>query len=140
MGSTPARWRRGGLLLCRLRDTLRVCGPPKKQIEERSFLVPPQKAALGLASRPHSCLVPREKWGRKGENTVTEEIKTRQTTEETTNAVESGQRADTGSARYGAERKAMVSWAALLDEAVEVPGRRRKQACPCCRFKDGERH
>jgi len=36
---------------------------------------------------------------------VTEEIKTRQTAEETTSAVESGRRADTGSARYGAERK-----------------------------------
>jgi len=35
---------------------------------------------------------------------VTEEIKTRQTAEETTSAVESGPRADTGSARYGAER------------------------------------
>ena len=53
---------------------------------------------------------------------MTEEIKTRQTAEETTSAVESGQRADTGSARYGAERKAMVSWAALLDEAVKKPG------------------
>jgi hypothetical protein len=66
--------------------------------------------------------VPREKRGRKGENTVTEEIKTRQTAEETTSAVESGQQAGTGSARYGAERKAMVSWAALLDEAVKKPG------------------
>lgn len=44
---------------------------------------------------------------------MTEEIKTRQTAEETTSVVESGQRADTGSARYGAERKAMVSWASL---------------------------
>jgi len=52
---------------------------------------------------------------------VTEEINTRQTVEET-NAVESGQRAVTGSARYGAERKPMVSWAALLDEAVKKPG------------------
>ena len=32
---------------------------------------------------------------------MTEEIKTRQTAEETTSAVKSGQRADTGSARYG---------------------------------------
>jgi len=53
---------------------------------------------------------------------VTEEIKTRQTAEETTSVVEVGQRADTGSARYGAERKAMISWAALLDEAVKKPG------------------
>jgi hypothetical protein len=56
---------------------------------------------------------------------VTEEIKTRQTTDETTSAVESGHPADTGSARYGAERNErtpMASWAALLDEAVRKPG------------------
>lgn len=56
---------------------------------------------------------------------MTEEIKTRQTAEETTSAVDSGLRADTGSARYGAERserKPMVSWAALLEEAVKKPG------------------
>ena len=46
---------------------------------------------------------------------MTEEIKTRQTAEQPS-AVESGQRADTGSARYGAERKPMVSWAARLEE------------------------
>ncbi len=54
-----------------------------------------------------------------------EEIKTRQSAEETTSAVDSGQRAITGSARYGAERnerKPMVSWAALLEEAVRKPG------------------
>ncbi len=28
----------------------------------------------------------------------------------------------TGGARYGAERKPMVSWAALLNEAVKKPG------------------
>jgi hypothetical protein len=37
---------------------------------------------------------------------VTEEIRARQTAEETRSAVESGQRADTGGARRGAERKA----------------------------------
>jgi hypothetical protein len=42
---------------------------------------------------------------------VTEEIKTRLTAEETTSTLESGQRADTGSARYGAERRVMISWA-----------------------------
>ena len=52
---------------------------------------------------------------------MTEEIKTRQTAEGTTSAVESALRAATGSARNGAERKAMVSWAALLDEAVKKP-------------------
>ena len=74
-------------------------------------MAPPQKVALGLASRPHSLLVPREKRGRKGEKTVTEEIKTRLTAEETTSTLESGQGADTGSARYGAERRVMISWA-----------------------------
>jgi len=55
---------------------------------------------------------------------VTEEIKTRQTAEEGTSAAESGQRADTGSASRngGTERKAMASWAVLLDEAVKKPG------------------
>jgi hypothetical protein len=68
--------------------------------------------------------VPREERGRKGENTVTEETKTRQAAAETKSAVESGQRADTvGASRNGGtERKAMVSWAALLDEAVNQPG------------------
>ncbi len=98
MGTAPARWRHGRLLLCRPGDTLRVCGPPKKQIEVRSFLAPPQKAALGLASRPHSLLVPREKRGRKGENAVTEEIKTRQTARASRDVVNSGQQAGTGGA------------------------------------------
>ena len=53
---------------------------------------------------------------------MTEEIKIRQTAKETTSPVESGQQAYTGSARYGAERKPLVSWAALLNEAVEKPG------------------
>jgi hypothetical protein len=50
----------------------------------------------------------REKRGRQGGKTVTEEIKTRQTAEGTTSAVESGQWADTGSERFGAERKGML--------------------------------
>ncbi len=55
---------------------------------------------------------------------MTEEINARQTAEETRSAVESGQRADTGGASRngGTERKPMVSWAALLDEAVKKPG------------------
>lgn len=54
---------------------------------------------------------------------MTEEIKTRQAGQETS-AVESGQRADTvGASVMGrTERKPMVSWAALLDEAVKKPG------------------
>ena len=50
-----------------------------------------EKATLGLAKRPHSLLVPRVKRGRKGEKTVTEKIKSRQTAEETSKAVESSQ-------------------------------------------------
>ncbi len=53
---------------------------------------------------------------------MTEEIKTRQTAEEATSAAESGERTVPGSSRYGAERKAMASWAALLSEAVRRPG------------------
>ena len=55
---------------------------------------------------------------------MTEEIKTRRAAEETKSAVESGQRVDTvGASRNGeTERKAMVSWAALADEAVNQPG------------------
>lgn len=56
---------------------------------------------------------------------MTEEIKTRQTAEGTTSAIESGRRADTSGARSGAERNErapMVSWAALLEEAVKKPG------------------
>jgi len=56
---------------------------------------------------------------------MTEEITIRQTTEETTSAIPAGQEASTMGARYGAERKErkpMVSWAALLDEAVKKPG------------------
>ena len=48
---------------------------------------------------------------------MSEEIKARQTAEETS-AVESGQRADTGSARYDAERKPMLSCAA--EDGAEV--------------------
>jgi antirestriction protein ArdC len=53
---------------------------------------------------------------------MTEEIKIQQTVEQTTGAVPAGQPAFTGSARNGAERKPMISWAALLKEAVTKPG------------------
>ena len=56
---------------------------------------------------------------------MTEEIKIRQTAKEATGAVPAGQQASTVGARYGAERKErkpMVSWAALLHEAVKNPG------------------
>lgn len=49
---------------------------------------------------------------------MTEEITIRQTAAEATRAVRSSQQGITGGARYGAERKPMVSWAALLQEAV----------------------
>lgn len=56
---------------------------------------------------------------------MTEEITIRQTAAEATNAVPSGQPAPTVGARSGAERKdkkPLVSWTALLDEAVSKPG------------------
>jgi hypothetical protein len=39
-----------------------------------------------------------------------------------TENLSAGPQGHTGGARYGAERKPMVSWAALLDEAVKKPG------------------
>jgi hypothetical protein len=65
--------------------------------------------------------VPREKRDRKGENNVTERIQIEQTHSDGSAA----QQGITSDARYGAERrdrKPMVSWAALLDEAVKKPG------------------
>jgi len=53
---------------------------------------------------------------------MTEEIKIQPTAEEAASAVPAGQSALTGSARRSAERKPMVSWAALLQEAVTNPG------------------
>ncbi len=62
---------------------------------------------------------------------TTEEIKARRTAEETTSAVQSGRQptAITGGLATSrderpacAGRKPMVSWAALLDEAVKKPG------------------
>ena len=42
--------------------------------------------------------------------------------EQTCNDGSAAQQGITGGARYGAERKPMVSWAALLQEAVTKPG------------------
>jgi antirestriction protein ArdC len=56
---------------------------------------------------------------------MTEKIKIRQTAEEATGTATAGQPASTASARMSAERKErrpMVSWAALLEEAVKKPG------------------
>lgn len=56
---------------------------------------------------------------------MTEEIKFRQTAEGQARSVLSNHQASTASARNGAEkneRRPMVSWAALLDEAVKQPG------------------
>jgi hypothetical protein len=53
---------------------------------------------------------------------MTEEINIRQTAEETTGTAAAGQPAFTGEARRSAERKPMISWAALLQEAVTKPG------------------
>lgn len=56
---------------------------------------------------------------------MTEEIKNQPTAGEQGVAVPSIPQGHTGSARYGAERderKPLVSWAALLEEAVKKPG------------------
>jgi len=56
---------------------------------------------------------------------MTEELKISQTAAEVNGAIQTGQQASTEGARYGAdrkERKPLVSWAALLDEAVKKPG------------------
>ena len=53
---------------------------------------------------------------------MTEEITIRQGAAEATGAVPSAQEGITGGALRGAERKPMVSWATLLDEAVRKPG------------------
>jgi antirestriction protein ArdC len=53
---------------------------------------------------------------------VTEHTKSRQTAVEATDAVPFAQQGITGGARYGAEKRPMVSWAALLREAVSKPG------------------
>jgi len=53
---------------------------------------------------------------------VIEEITIRQATAEATSTGPSSQQGITSSARYGAERKPMVSWAALLREALTKPG------------------
>lgn len=56
---------------------------------------------------------------------MTEEIKFQQTAEEATSAVPAGHRASTVTARISAERrerKPLVSWAALLEDAVKKPG------------------
>ena len=56
---------------------------------------------------------------------MTEEIKVQQTTEEAISAVPAGHQASTVTARQGAERrerKPMMSWAALLEDAVKKPG------------------
>jgi hypothetical protein len=116
-----ARWRHGGLLLCRLGDTLRVCGAPKKQNEERSFLAPPQKGSpwrlRAGSTRPFRA--PRETGAEKEKKQMIEQIK--QTNRGQFN-VEGSLQVRTANAPTGVERKPMVSWAALLDEAVKKPG------------------
>ncbi len=53
---------------------------------------------------------------------MTEEITNRQTSAEATGAVRSAQQGITGQRAKGAERKPMISWAAILQEAVTKPG------------------
>jgi hypothetical protein len=124
-----ARWesrlRAGGTAgFCFVRPltaTLRVCGSPKKQIEERSFLAPPQKGSpwhwRAGPTRPFRA--PRETGAEKEKEQMIEQIK--QTNRGQFN-VEGSLQVRTGDAPTGAERKPMVSWAALLDEAVKKSG------------------
>ncbi len=53
---------------------------------------------------------------------MNEEITIRQTAMEGSSQISNGQQGITGRALSGAERKPMVSWAALLEEAVRKPG------------------
>src|SRR5262245_32375950 len=91
-------------------------------VQVTKFLGSPEKKhPLAWRAAPTRPGVPREKQGRKGENIVTEEIQIEQTHRDGSAA----QQGVTGGARDGAERrdrKPMVSWAALLDEAVRKPG------------------
>ena len=71
---------------------------PNKQIEKRSFGFTHKKQPPGLTRMSHSAVVPRENNGRKGEKTVTEEIKPRQTAMEKTGGIGSWHRVVTGKA------------------------------------------
>ena len=118
MAKAPAPYGRQALLQLRCP---RGAVPPKKiKRDKRDFLGSPAQAAAGSRSATY-LWVPREKRGRKGENIVTEGIQIEQTRSDGSAA----QQGITGGARYGAERaerKPMVSWAALLDEAVRKAG------------------
>src|SRR5271157_1463355 len=122
MGKPPARWRHGGLLLCPSADGhpsgLRF---PQETKQKAKFLGSPTKRQpLALASRPHSPFcAPRETGAEKEKKQMIEQIK--QTNRGQFN-VEGSVQVRTGNAPTGAERKPMVSWAALLDEAVKKPG------------------
>ncbi len=98
--------------------------PPRNKSKSEVSWLPHKKQPLAWRAGPTRFSVPREKRGREGEKTVTEEINTSQRPEERSSAVESGERVSTGGASRlgGTERKPMASWAALLDEAVKKPG------------------
>src|ERR1017187_4927739 len=77
----------------------------KRWLKSHSVPAPPKKAALGLASRLRlTFLCPARSGGRKGDNSMIEEIKIGQTAEEATGVLP-GQQAATVGARSGAERK-----------------------------------
>ena len=73
------------------------------------FWLPHKKQTLAWRAGPTRFGVPREEWGRKGEKTVTEEIKTRQTTEEAS-GVESVRQAtdNTGAASRNAGTESSI--------------------------------
>ena len=109
-----------------LRETLRVAVPPKKSGDATEIFVgSPAKATAG--ARAPCPWVPREKRGRKGEKTVTEETKISQTSEASRQPASAGVAQATAntvgaSVNGRPERKPLISWAALLDEAVKKPG------------------
>jgi len=80
---------------------------PNKQIEKRSFGFTNKKQPPGLTRLPHAAVVPRAKSGRKGEKTVTNEIKPRQTAVEKMGGIGSWHRVVTGKASV---RRRAGSW------------------------------
>ena len=78
--------------------------PPRNKTKNEVSWLPRKKQPLAWRAGPTRFECP-ARGGAEKEKNMTEEIKTRQTEEETTSAIEPGQRADTGSARYGARER-----------------------------------
>jgi RNA polymerase sigma factor for flagellar operon FliA len=80
---------------------------PHKPIEKRSFGFTHKKQPPGMTGMSRSAVVPREKNGRKGETTVTNEIKSRQTAMEKTGGIGSWHRVVT---RRASVRRQAGGW------------------------------